>query len=618
MSFSPSLLDRLVMKRPSHETVNIWSSAQISGPFFGPGGRRAVQAEVEAAFAAQTGCLPVEGFMKMVDAGEAVAGQTRVAGFMEMSDRREWLLTASASRGMEWESAPVPSGNYSRVSLVLAVGFGNGSPLPQPTGAWDFYVNDRYALTVRVVYHSQLWRGLEASFAFSASRIESAEPYHSLYLSSLITQESRAAFGPALLTLPAAWFPAGQPARIRLVPKTEVSTTQWIQLFPSRAVLQQSRWQPLAEMLTGRSRPRIGDYQVFFGDIHTHSGEVDGQTETAGCGWGSRENNYAYARGPGGLDFYALTEHEWQVDPARADVYLGLANRYNEDHRFVCLPAFEYTNPLYGHRNVYFRSSDGALFNARRPWGPPSQDPTQCYTPQDLWTAMEKTGVPFLTVPHHPSAASHPLNLDFYHPRHDRLYEIYSCWGSSEFLGDFPRGVADRHPLNDFREAMRRGQRYGVIASSDSHDGHPGNAQSPLVKHHHLFHFCGSGRAVVLAPELTRVAVFDALYARRCYATTGVPILLDVRLNGAVMGNEVPLPAGRRPRLTIHCEGSNGLRQVRLIRNGVPVHTWEIDGQQTCDLEWEDSAAPETGTSYYVRVVQVDRESAWSSPLWAK
>jgi hypothetical protein len=231
---------------------------------------------------------------------------------------------------------------------------------------------------------------------------------------------------------------------------------------------------------------------------------------------------------------------------------------------------------------------------------------------------MEATGVPFITVPHHPSAASHPLNLDFHDPRYDRLYEVYSCWGSSEYYGDFPRGVSDRLPSGDLRDALRRGQRFGVIASSDGHDGHPGDAQSPLVKHHHIFHFCGSGRAAVLAHSLTREGVFDALHARRCYATTGPPIALQVTLNGAPMGSELPmLDAGKRPLLQIACRATNGLTEVRIVKNATVVHTVPCHGQFRTEVEWQDADYDPVGpSSYYVRVVQKDRESAWSSPHW--
>ncbi|MBN2302294.1 MAG: DUF3604 domain-containing protein [Lentisphaerae bacterium] len=373
-----------------------------------------------------------------------------------------------------------------------------------------------------------------------------------------------------------------------------------------------------AGLLFQNARPKAGDYQLFFGDIHTHSGQVMDQCENKGCGIGSRVDNYKYAREPGALDFYALTDHEWQIDPHHTDEYLGMADTYNDDGRFVCLPAFEYTNLLYGHRNVYFRESGGTVFNNNNDWGFPTLDPSKCNTPKDLWNAMEKTGVPFLTVPHHPSATSHPLNLDFYDPRYDRLYEIYSSWGSSEYYGDFPRGVSDRFRSGDFHDAMHRGRRYGVIASSDGHDGHPGNAQSPLVKHHHIFHFCGSGRAVVLAPELTRAAVYDALYARRCYATTGTPIQLDYRIGNALMGSEIhALPSGRVPQLSISCTGTNGLDHIRIVKNGRIAYTIPCHGQREVQEEWEDkNYNPKDPASYYIRVVQIDRESAWSSPIW--
>ena len=45
---------------------------------------------------------------------------------------------------------------------------------------------------------------------------------------------------------------------------------------------------------------------------------------------------------------------------------------------------------------------------------------------------------------------------------------------------------------------------------------------------------------------------------RCCYATTGVPIVLAVDLNGHPMGAELPaVPEGQRPRLRISCQGTN-------------------------------------------------------------
>jgi len=587
-------------------------------PFFAEGNRRAIAPEIAGLVEKSVGCTCVEGLDEMLDSGDAAVADDRHSGFAERHSRAEWLLGLSAGKGMRWRTSSVPSDRSDRTVFLLSIGFGNGSPLPQPSGRWDISVNGRFAVSVRMVNHSQLWRSGDCALAFSANRIETAEPYSSMCLSTLIRDEGVAAFGPALLCVPSSWLESGQPAEMAVHAVCKAPSTRWFQLGISAGLLQTADIWQAVQMLGPDPHPRAGDYRVFFGDIHTHSGQVGDECANRGCGRGSREDNYSFARGAGGLDFYSLTDHEWQVGPDGIADYLGMADQHNEDGRFVCLPGFEWTNLLYGHRNVYFRDSGGTVVSSYKEWGSPTLDPDRCTTPDDLWAAVEKTGIPFITVPHHSSSTSHPLNLDFYNPKYDRLFEVYSCWGSSEYYGDFPRGVSDRFRTGDFRDAVRRGQRYGLIASADGHDGHPGDAQSPLVKHHHLFHFCGSGRAAVLAAELTRASVFDALHARRCYATTGVPIVLDVRLNGALMGEHLPpLPPGTIPRISIHCQGTNGLDSIRIIKNAEVAHSIPCCCEFARSIEWEDEGYDCTvPNSYYVRVIQKDRESAWSSPIW--
>ena len=589
----------------------------MDNPFFTPDGRRAIMPEITAYIEEQIKATPVTGLQEVLEVGDARAGADRTSNFQEMHDRREWLLPLSAKKGILLQTGQVPATNCDQVAFVLSLGFGNGSPLPQPSGQWDVLVNDRPAVTVRMVNHRQLWRQGACSLAFDAKRVECAEPYAGLTLSSLITHEMLAAFGPAFLVVPTAWLEVGRPAQIRIEARCDVDSTRWIQFAPASPVLQQSDFHRLLQMLR-EPHATFGDHRVYFGDIHTHSGQVGDECENNGCGRGTRVSNYEYARGPGGLDIYALTDHEWQVDPNNVDGYLGLADEYNEEGRFVCLPGFEYTNLLYGHRNVYFRGSGGTVFNTNTNWGRPTMVPDECNTPEDLWAAMEATGIPFITVPHHPSATSHPTNLDFYNPKYDRLLEVYSSWGSSEYHGDFPRGVSDRWRTGSYREALVRGQRYGAIGGADGHDGHPGNAQSPLVKHPHIFHFCGSGRIAVLADELTRGAVFDAMYERRCYATTGTPVLLDVKVNGAVMGSEVAAPGvGERPVVAVKVDGTAGIDHIRFMKNGDVRHTVHCHGEWSFEAQWEDEKyGPADPACYWVRVVQRDHESAWSSPVW--
>ncbi|HPA47252.1 MAG TPA: CehA/McbA family metallohydrolase [bacterium] len=582
------------------------------------GKERILPARIEQYIAEKTGSAVVLGLDKVLDPGDSLIGGSRIAGFMETHKRFEWYLPLTAQKALIWKTYQVPKTDRDRVSFLISAGFGNGSPLPQPAGQWDIFCNDRFAVSVRVVNHSQLWRGSECTFAFSANRLEAAEPYQSLCLSSVLTQEAFATFGPALLTVPTSWLEPGQSAVIRVEAKAEAESTRWFHIATTSDILFRSDVYPAVDLLSRNGPQKVGKHNLYFGDIHTHSGQVMDEIENRGCGMGSWEDNYLYAKGPGGLDFYALTDHERQIPPDNPAKYFGLADKYNENGRFVCLAAYEFTNHCYGHRDIYFRNMDAIVVGTNRKGLDPTMDPAICTTPQELWSKLEAHGVPFITVPHHSSATAHPCSWDFYNPKYDRLIEVYSTWGSSEYYGDFPRGVSDRYRTLTVRDALNRGWRAGLIASSDGHDGHPGNAQSPLVKHHHQFHFLGSGRAAVFADELTREAVFDALYARRCYGTTGPPIVLSFILNEKPMGSEIPsLKRRKAPQVKILCEGTNGIDHIRIVKNGNVCHTVPAHGEFSGTVEWEDAEFdPDRSNYYYVRVVQVDRESAWSSPIW--
>ena len=128
-------------------------------PWFGRGNRRATLHEVRLTIETVTGATPVPGFSDIVRPGDAVFNNnssSRVSGFSESAGRQEWLLSLSARQGMVWSTRPVPEDSVSAVLFMLDMGFGNGSPLPQPTGAWQLLVNGRPAVAIRGVNHSEL------------------------------------------------------------------------------------------------------------------------------------------------------------------------------------------------------------------------------------------------------------------------------------------------------------------------------------------------------------------------------------------------------------------------------------------------------------------------------
>jgi len=122
-----------------------------------------------------------------------------------------------------------------------------------------------------------------------------------------------------------------------------------------------------------------------------------------------------------------------------------------------------------------------------------------------------------------------------------------------------------------------------------------------------------SGLTGVMARELTREALWEALRARRCYATAGERFLVDFRIDGALMGTEIE---SERPNLEATVVGTSKLREVVVVRNGEEWLKAEPKGTE-CRLEVTDE--PSAGvTSYYLRAIDSTGDAAWSSPIWVR
>lgn len=100
-----------------------------------------------------------------------------------------------------------------------------------------------------------------------------APPYGSMCLSSIIKEESIAVFGPAMLIVPTVWLERGKAAVISVEPLADVPSTRWIQIGSSAGIMQSTDIRAAAIVLTGNAR-KVGDYNAYFRDIHTHSGQV--------------------------------------------------------------------------------------------------------------------------------------------------------------------------------------------------------------------------------------------------------------------------------------------------------------------------------------------------------
>ncbi|NLE77960.1 MAG: CehA/McbA family metallohydrolase, partial [Chloroflexi bacterium] len=326
---------------------------------------------------------------------------------------------------------------------------------------------------------------------------------------------------------------------------------------------------------SGSFDPSVAGLGLFFGDIHTHGYNCDGI--------GTIEDAYRWAREARALDFVARTNHaEGAKRRCVADFWpevIQAAQQWYQPGRFVPFLAFEWGGwDLFGDKCVYYRDAEGPILSASDP---------RSNTPDRLWQALGQRQA--LTIPHHPMYGGH-TDWRYHDPRFQRLVEVYSTWGPSEAGGE-----------TSVQAAWARGLRLGVIASSDEHRGQPGNPWG--------------GLACVWAPELTREALFDALWSRRCYGTTGARILVAFSVNGLPMGQELTAAPGAKLMLRARVAGASPIRELALVRDNED--TWVYrDLGHVAEVEVSTHAPQRGGAFYYLRVTQSDRQMAWSSPVW--
>ena len=350
--------------------------------------------------------------------------------------------------------------------------------------------------------------------------------------------------------------------------------------------------------LRGWSNPMLVSEgpRVLWGDLHGHTALSDGA--------GSLREYFRFARDTAGLDVAASTDHDsWgpvplDRSPAHWARVQEVTQQFHAPGRFVTILGYEWTNWEHGHRHVLYFEDHGELFSALDP----AYD-----TPPQLWKAL--TGRAALTFAHHSAGGPVATNWDFApDPIFEPVTEISSKHGSSE-APDSPVPIEPAIAGNFVRDALDRGYQLGFIGSGDNHDGHPGAVPQGRPP---------DGLAGILAEDLSRSAVLEALRARRVYATNGARIVLRATLGGHSMGSTLPVAAGetRDELLAVHVVAPRNLERVDLIRSGRVVATiplQEPSAEHSFDRSIEGLAA---GEYLYVRAIQSDGGAAWSSPFF--
>jgi hypothetical protein len=341
------------------------------------------------------------------------------------------------------------------------------------------------------------------------------------------------------------------------------------------------------------------EYRIYWGDLNNQSDLSSGARAPGVAFW--------YARAVALIDFIALTDNDREEalgkvldDASFADV-LDVADEQNEPGRFVTLPAFEWTSREHGNRLVYFAGRPEALPSVARGYD----------TPAKLRAALPAGSVVALA---HPSGSANdpPTDPSRAGEGGEELVEIYSALGSFEVAGSH-RASTRETPGASVADLLRKGFRPGFTASSDSRLTTPGNPRDVTAGDHRY----PPGLTAVLAKELTRESILDALRQRRCYATTGRRYLLEFRVDGKQMGSEIRVEKGHRAELYGSLGANSKWVRAEMVGPAGAIASVMPEGDDADVIELEATTDPITEPTYvYFRGIDEFGGMAWSSPVY--
>ena len=337
-------------------------------------------------------------------------------------------------------------------------------------------------------------------------------------------------------------------------------------------------------------------YKIYRGDTHRHT-----EFSHDGLNDGSLMEAYRYALDAAELDFLGVSEHNnlggqdieyvnW-LHPQIADIF-----RLPES--FV--PVYTYERSISypdGHRNI---------LSAKR--GIPTLPITEAEQRHEegaarLFAYLREHDA--ISIPH-TSATGMGTDWRDNDPEVEPLVEIYQGDRTSAEYEGAPRAATAEKPIGQqggfepagfVWNAWAKGYKLGVQASSDHISTHISYAST-------------------IAEDFTAGGLLDAMKKRHSYAATD-NIVLDYRMraNGReYLQGDIAEVSGRF-ELVVNVIGTARIEQIDIIRDQTFLYNRQNLDQEV-SLTFVDSDVEPGEHYYYVRVIQKNREIAWSSPIW--
>ncbi|MCL1944566.1 MAG: DUF3604 domain-containing protein [Firmicutes bacterium] len=333
-----------------------------------------------------------------------------------------------------------------------------------------------------------------------------------------------------------------------------------------------------------KKKPKGLNY--YWGDLRVRT-DISINSHSTGWHCGSPDDKFMEVKQLNGLDFCALSDIDTHIDDEQWRDIRFRNELYNIEHKFVVFNAYEWGLPKdresEGRYNVIFRGR-GDIMRGNQA-GSDSIN--------NLSYRLQNPMREGLFIVADPVDKMRGVNWNKFPSGVPALTEVFNAKGAFETIdGLHNPSLYNRKVREDcFLEQVLLRIPLGFIGGG----GHE-----------------GVGLTCILAKELTRESLYDALKNRKCYATTGAKIYLDICINGSIMGDFI---ASSREdyKVEINVESEGLLESVELVTNqGITRVPFKRTKAQTVVMV-------QPHFKYiYLRVLQDDAHAAWSSPIFVK
>lgn len=347
-----------------------------------------------------------------------------------------------------------------------------------------------------------------------------------------------------------------------------------------------------------RARPGENPRRILWGDVHGHSDVGDGAN--------SPDVYFQYARDYARIDFTSLSEHDFQQylevgldqDSTGWGRIRELASKWRRPG-FAVLLGWEWSSREFGHRVVLFPDDRSRWVSYR-----------EAATPAELAKRVQGTGA--ISILAHPkgSELTPAIAWDQVVPGFDVAVEIYSGHGGMDEDENFrptSRGV----PGTEATQAIARDLPLAFVAFSDTHLSTPGNPFAPAIRDAPY----PGGLTALWATGSTEAEVFDALRARRAYATSGEKFIVDFRVANHSPGESVPSDARAALPVRGLVAAAVSLRRVEVMANLQVAKALEARGKPEIELTL-DLDPFDKPTAIWLRGESEAGERFWTTPIW--